>query len=214
VAERGPVVVQPLEEEFLARALLVSRHRRITELLAGSTSVDVRGQRGPHRVGASVTRSLSDPGRPTCGRPGRISATAVAALRVTGRRRVRRTSRLRAPRALARQPLGPPESSASGGSGGRMSCSTGLAAASPTGSTRATGTRAVPRERASRFPAACSLTARLRARPVVDVEEDGNGLLRAGRLCQLICQHDAAHERTLEITLVEPGAQAYVFTFG
>ena len=71
-----------------------------------------------------------------------------------------------------------------------------------------------PRERASRFPAACSSTARLRARPVVDVEEDGNGLLRAGRLYQLVCQHDAAHERTLEITLLEPGAQAYVFTFG
>jgi hypothetical protein len=26
--------------------------------------------------------------------------------------------------------------------------------------------------------------------------------------------HDAAYERTLEITLLEPGAQAYVFTFG
>ena len=41
-----------------------------------------------------------------------------------------------------------------------------------------------------------------------------HGLLRAGRLYQLVCQHDAAHERTLEITLLEPGAQAYVFTFG
>jgi hypothetical protein len=39
-------------------------------------------------------------------------------------------------------------------------------------------------------------------------------LLRAVRLYLLVCQRDAAHERTLEITLLNPGAQAYVFTFG
>jgi Thioredoxin like C-terminal domain len=27
-------------------------------------------------------------------------------------------------------------------------------------------------------------------------------------------QHDAVGERTLEITFLEPGAEAYVFTFG
>jgi hypothetical protein len=27
-------------------------------------------------------------------------------------------------------------------------------------------------------------------------------------------EHDAVRERTLEITFLEPGAQAYVFTFG
>jgi thiol-disulfide isomerase/thioredoxin len=48
----------------------------------------------------------------------------------------------------------------------------------------------------------------------VDVDEDGNGLLRDGRLYQLVRQHDAVRERTLEITLVKPGAEAYVFTFG
>jgi thiol-disulfide isomerase/thioredoxin len=48
----------------------------------------------------------------------------------------------------------------------------------------------------------------------VDVDENGNGLLRDGRLYQLVRQHDAVHERTLEITLREPGAEAYAFTFG
>ncbi|MEV0071999.1 MULTISPECIES: redoxin domain-containing protein [unclassified Amycolatopsis] len=48
----------------------------------------------------------------------------------------------------------------------------------------------------------------------VDVDEDGNGLLRDARLYQLVRQHDEVRERTLEITFLEPGAQAYVFTFG
>jgi Thioredoxin like C-terminal domain len=48
----------------------------------------------------------------------------------------------------------------------------------------------------------------------VDVDEGGNGLLRDGRLYQLVRQQDAVRERTLEITFLEPGAEAYVFTFG
>jgi thiol-disulfide isomerase/thioredoxin len=48
----------------------------------------------------------------------------------------------------------------------------------------------------------------------VDVDEDGNGLLRDGRLYQLVREHDAVRERTLEITFLQPGAGAYVFTFG
>src|SRR5215204_1732118 len=48
----------------------------------------------------------------------------------------------------------------------------------------------------------------------VDVDEDGNGLLWDGRLYQLVRQHDAVRERTLEITFLQPGAEAYVFTFG
>jgi thiol-disulfide isomerase/thioredoxin len=48
----------------------------------------------------------------------------------------------------------------------------------------------------------------------VDVDEDGNGLLRDGRLYQLVREHDAVRERTLEITFLEPGAEAFVFTFG
>jgi thiol-disulfide isomerase/thioredoxin len=48
----------------------------------------------------------------------------------------------------------------------------------------------------------------------VDVDDDGNGLLEDGRLYQLVREHDAIRERTLEITFLEPGAEAYVFTFG
>jgi hypothetical protein len=48
----------------------------------------------------------------------------------------------------------------------------------------------------------------------VDVDHDGNGVLRDGRMYQLVRQHDAARPRTLEITFLEPGAEAYAFTFG
>jgi thiol-disulfide isomerase/thioredoxin len=48
----------------------------------------------------------------------------------------------------------------------------------------------------------------------VDVDEHGNGVLREGRMYQLVRQHDGVRERTLEITFLEPGAEAYVFTFG
>ena len=48
----------------------------------------------------------------------------------------------------------------------------------------------------------------------VDVDEDGNGVLRDGRLYQLVREHDTVRERTLQITFLEPGAQAYAFTFG
>jgi thiol-disulfide isomerase/thioredoxin len=48
----------------------------------------------------------------------------------------------------------------------------------------------------------------------VDVGEDGDGLLRDGRLYQLVREHDRVRERTVEITFLEPGAEAYVFTFG
>ena len=48
----------------------------------------------------------------------------------------------------------------------------------------------------------------------VDVDEDGNGLLGEGRLYQLAREHDTVRERTLQITFLEPGAEAYAFTFG
>jgi thiol-disulfide isomerase/thioredoxin len=48
----------------------------------------------------------------------------------------------------------------------------------------------------------------------LDVDKDGNGRLHEGRLYQLVRTHDAVRERTLEITFLEPGAEAYVFTFG
>jgi hypothetical protein len=48
----------------------------------------------------------------------------------------------------------------------------------------------------------------------VDVDEEGNGVLREGRMHQLVRQHDAVRERTVAITFLERGAQAYSFTFG
>ena len=48
----------------------------------------------------------------------------------------------------------------------------------------------------------------------VDVDEDGTGVLREGRLYQLVREHGAVHQQTLEITFLEPGAEAYSFTFG
>jgi thiol-disulfide isomerase/thioredoxin len=48
----------------------------------------------------------------------------------------------------------------------------------------------------------------------VDVDEDGNGVLRDGRMYQLVRQHDGVRERTLEITFRALGAEAYAFTFG
>jgi thiol-disulfide isomerase/thioredoxin len=48
----------------------------------------------------------------------------------------------------------------------------------------------------------------------VDVDEGGNGVLREGRLYQLVREPDTVRERTLQITFLEPGAGAYAFTFG
>jgi thiol-disulfide isomerase/thioredoxin len=48
----------------------------------------------------------------------------------------------------------------------------------------------------------------------VDTDEGGNGLLRDGRMYQLVRVQDAVRERTLEVTFLETGAEAYSFTFG
>jgi hypothetical protein len=48
----------------------------------------------------------------------------------------------------------------------------------------------------------------------VDVDANGDGVLRQGRLYQLVREHDAIVDRTLEITFLESGAEAYAFTFG
>ena len=46
------------------------------------------------------------------------------------------------------------------------------------------------------------------------VDERGNGTVSEERLYQLIRQHGPITERTFEITFLDAGAQAYVFTFG
>ena len=105
--------------------------------------------------------------------------------------------------------------SASGRSGPRTSCSSRPAGASPTGSTRATRTSCCHPERASRFPSACSSTARPGARHTAWTStRTGTACSRDCRLNQLVREHDAVRERTLEIMFLEPGAEAYAFTLG
>jgi thiol-disulfide isomerase/thioredoxin len=48
----------------------------------------------------------------------------------------------------------------------------------------------------------------------IDVDERGNGTIADARLYQLIRQDGAVADRSFEITFIDTGAQAYVFTFG
>jgi Thioredoxin like C-terminal domain len=48
----------------------------------------------------------------------------------------------------------------------------------------------------------------------LDVNEQGEGTVTDERLYQLIRQNGQIADRTFEITFLDPGAQAYVFTFG
>lgn len=48
----------------------------------------------------------------------------------------------------------------------------------------------------------------------IDVEADGSGTVSEPRLYQLIRQRGRVAERTFEVTFLDPGVHAYVFTFG
>ena len=48
----------------------------------------------------------------------------------------------------------------------------------------------------------------------LDVDESGEGAVAEPRLYQLVRQHGPIRERTFEITFLDPGVRAYVFTFG
>jgi thiol-disulfide isomerase/thioredoxin len=72
-------------------------------------------------------------------------------------------------------------------------------------------------------PAARSMPVRFRVRidseppgaaHGVDVDDQGDGTLTDPRLYQLIRQPGPVTERTFEITFLDPGVQAYAFTFG
>jgi thiol-disulfide isomerase/thioredoxin len=47
-----------------------------------------------------------------------------------------------------------------------------------------------------------------------DVDEDGAGVLEAGRMYQLVREAGTVRQRTVQVIFLEPGAEAYVFTFG
>ena len=55
---------------------------------------------------------------------------------------------------------------------------------------------------------------RRRAPRGLDVDEQGDGTVSEERLYQLIRQDGPITDRTFEITFLDAGAQAYVFTFG
>jgi len=48
----------------------------------------------------------------------------------------------------------------------------------------------------------------------VDIDAAGHGLLDDGGLYQLVREPATVQERTLEVTFLQPGAEAYAFTFG
>jgi hypothetical protein len=47
-----------------------------------------------------------------------------------------------------------------------------------------------------------------------DVDDQGNGTLTQPRLYQLLRQPGPVTERTFEVSFLDPGVQAYAFTFG
>ena len=47
-----------------------------------------------------------------------------------------------------------------------------------------------------------------------DVNDQGNGTVTEPRLYQLIRQPGPVSDRTFDITFLDPGVQAYAFTFG
>jgi hypothetical protein len=48
----------------------------------------------------------------------------------------------------------------------------------------------------------------------LDVDDEGNGTITEARLYQLVRQPGGASDRTFEITFLDSGVRAYVFTFG
>jgi thiol-disulfide isomerase/thioredoxin len=67
--------------------------------------------------------------------------------------------------------------------------------------------------------ASAGFTVRLDGQPPandhgLDVDESGEGTLAEPRMYQLVRQRGPIRRRTFEITLRDPGARAYVFTFG
>ena len=48
----------------------------------------------------------------------------------------------------------------------------------------------------------------------VDTDAGGMGVVKAQRLYQLVRQKGAIRDRTFEVEFLDPGAQAFAFTFG
>ena len=169
-----------------------------TPTASSATTTSAKGatsNRSASSSGCSASSASSSPSRgsawrrrptgTTCARPRRTSATRAAS-----------TSRHRAaPRSTNAAPTSSPSacasttgpSPASGRSGARTSCSTRPAAASPTGSTRATRISCCRAGAREPIPFRVLLDGEAPGPSHgVDVDEDGNGVLRDGRLYQLV----------------------------
>jgi hypothetical protein len=48
----------------------------------------------------------------------------------------------------------------------------------------------------------------------MDVDSEGQGVVTTQRLYQLVREHGPIVDRTFEIRFLDPGVQAYAFTFG
>ena len=64
------------------------------------------------------------------------------------------------------------------------------------------------------IPRAARRAARRARRTGLTWTADGDGTVVEQRLYQLIRQHGPVTERTFEITFLDPGVEAYAFTFG
>ena len=205
---------------ILASALLCRHGRRVGDQQFGEGRYDPTRARHPaaarrQRVLVSSKGSglRRRPTGTTCARPRRISATGVPTDSPSSDRAALNERRAYERPSVCASTSGP--SPATGRSAARMSCRPRPAEASPFGSTRATRISSSRAERASRFPSACFSTARLRAPHTAGTSnKDGNGMLRDGRLYQLVRQHDAVREQDAAVSRPKPGAEAYVFTFG
>ena len=165
-------------------------------------SVDARGAGSPGRLGRpEIARELH-------------RLRAHRELRVPRRRGTGQASRLYGPGEAEAQSLGPVGGLDNGGTGRHAE----------------RGRRAdrvpLPRPRpAPGHGAGSARGAQLRFRVLIDgqppgaahgadVDDQGSGTVAEQRLYQLIRQPGPITDRTFEITFLDPGAQAYVFTFG
>ena len=139
------------------------------------------------------------------------------------RARASASRHLTAPRSTSAAPTRSPSAcapttghwSASGRSGARTWCSTGRAGASPIRFQARDAHLVLSSGAREPIPFRVLLDGEAPGPSHgVDVDEDGNGVLRDGRLYQLVRERDAVRQRTLKITFLEPGAEAYAFTFG
>ena len=201
--------LERIRQQLLAGALLRRQGRGHPRPALRRRALRALGARRSSSCSASSASSSWSKGSgsrrtPTgtiCRRPRRTSATGEESAAPASRRNRCASTSGRSP--------------ATGRSGGRRRRSAGAGGASPSASTLATRISCCPAGAASRFPSASRSTATLRAaRTAWTSTRTGTGCSARGRLYQLVRQHDAVRDRTLEITFREAGAEAYSFTFG